>query len=159
MDLEGNGDCSASSEISKPEDLKSPKGTRNPMTEKTKKNLLKKATKAEPQLAKHLKIKCMIKERVKMAQDRKFKELALRKFAKDKPLQDGIMRSDKLKSKRKVMLIKPSLKSIRPKMLGRRPTPMPCPRKRKETRSKTLPKFVPLCQKKNHVVKQESSEE
>ncbi|XP_043642840.1 uncharacterized protein LOC122612974 [Drosophila teissieri] len=159
MDLEGKGDSSAGSQISKPEDLKSPKGTRNLMTKKTKKNLLKKATKAGPQLAKHLKIKCMIKERVKLAQERKFKELALKKYAKDKPLQDGIMRSDKLRSKRKVTLVEPSLKSIRPKMLARRPTPLPCTRKRKENRSKTLPKFVPLCQKKNHVVKPESSEE
>ncbi|XP_026835956.1 uncharacterized protein LOC113564256 [Drosophila erecta] len=149
MDLEDNGDGLPG--------RRQAHRKRDNMSENTKTSLLKKATKAGPQLPKNLKVKCMIKDRVKMAQKRKFKELALKKYTKDKSLQNRC--SDKLKLKRKVMLVEPSLKSIRPKMLARRPTPLPYPRKRKGNRSKTLPKFVPLFQKKNDIGNQKSSEE
>nr|DAA02577.1 TPA_inf: HDC06974 [Drosophila melanogaster] len=141
-----SGRGSTGSQISKQKDLKSPKRTRDEVTKKTKKKLPKNATMARSQLTPSMKIKAMIKNRVKMTQKRK---LALMTSAKDKPLP--------LKSKRKVIVVDPSLKTIRPK-IARRPTPLPRPRKKRESRATTLPKYIPLCQKKHHVVIEKSSE-
>lgn len=118
MNFKDNADSSTGSQISKQKDLKSPKRTRDEVTKKTKKKLPKNATMARSQLTPSMKIKAMIKNRVKMTQKRK---LALMTSAKDKPLP--------LKSKRKVIVVDPSLKSIRPK-IARRPTPLPRPRKK-----------------------------
>ncbi|KMY94640.1 uncharacterized protein LOC27208753 [Drosophila simulans] len=143
MNFNDNADSSTGSQIGKQKDLKSPKRAMDGVTKKTKKNLPKKTTMARSKL----KIKALIKKRVQMAQKRK---LALMTSAKDKSLQ--------LKSKRKVIVVEPSSKSMRPKMISRRPTPLPRPRKKRESRATTLPKYIPLCQKKHHVVHEKSSE-
>ncbi|XP_033152073.1 uncharacterized protein LOC117135737 [Drosophila mauritiana] len=147
MNFKDNADSSTGSQIGKQKDLKSPKRARDGVTKKTKKNLPKKATMARSPLTPSMKIKALIKKRVQMAQKRK---LALMTSAKDKSLQ--------LKSKRKVIVVEPSSKSMRPKMISRRPTPLPRPRKKRESRATTLPKYNPLCQKKHHVVHEKSSE-
>ncbi|KAH8358195.1 hypothetical protein KR084_007566 [Drosophila pseudotakahashii] len=117
----------------------------------TDKNLLKKTIKMWHQLAPKCKLQYLIKKRVQASQKRKLMELALKKRSKGKPLQDGIMRSNKLKPKRKVILVEPSLRTVRPKMIARRPTPLPSRRKRRENRSKRLPKFVPHRQKSSEI--------
>ncbi|XP_037713271.1 uncharacterized protein LOC119549354 [Drosophila subpulchrella] len=113
----------------------------------TDKKLLRQATKAWHQLPPKLKVKYLIKIRVQTSQERKIKDMKVKKTYKEKPLQNGVLRSSKFKRKRKVILVEPSLKILRPKMIARRPTPLPSPRKRKENRSRTLPKYVPYRQK------------
>nr|XP_016929764.1 uncharacterized protein LOC108009714 [Drosophila suzukii] len=165
MDLD---DSLTSSQISKLEDSQSAAGAKRKISHsppesflrdfkkwqgmssvdlETEKKLKRKATKAWHQLAPKLKVKYLIKIRVQTSQERKIRDLKLKKLSKEKPLQNGVMRSSKLKLKRKVILVEPSLKILRPKMIARRPTPLPSPRKRKENRSKTLPKYVPYRQK------------
>ncbi|XP_070068599.1 uncharacterized protein [Drosophila takahashii] len=119
--------------------------------QQTDKNNQKKAIKMWHQLAPKYKLQYSIKKRVQASQKRKLMELALKKRSKEKPLQDGIMRSNKLKPKRKVNLVEPSVEIVRPKMIARRPTPHPSPKKRKENRSKRLPKFVPYRQKSSEI--------
>ncbi|XP_016976534.1 uncharacterized protein LOC108042649 [Drosophila rhopaloa] len=167
MDLEDNLDSSTSSQISKSKESSSALGNkrvlytpfklffrdfliregRNPERNSSKK-LLKKALKAWRQMEPRKKLLYQIMMRVQIAKERKVRELALKKNPKDKPMQDGIESIEKRKLKRKVILVVPSLRSMRPRMVARRPTPLPSPQKREKNRSKRLPKYVPYRQKK-----------
>ncbi|XP_016946397.2 uncharacterized protein LOC108022063 [Drosophila biarmipes] len=141
MDLH---DSLTSSQISKFEDFEAAAGAKKNTSHNPSEYFLRGVEKWQ-QLSPKQKIKYLIKMRVQTSQERKTRELAMKKNSRENPLQN--IRSRKLRPKRKVILVEPSSRILRPKMIARRPTPLPSPRKRQENRSKTLPKYVPYRQK------------
>ncbi|KAI8039768.1 uncharacterized protein LOC128254460 [Drosophila gunungcola] len=166
MELEDNSDSSTSSQISECKDSNSALGSIKNEREsfypfklfyrdfgiwegrKPDKKLRKKALKAWHNLEPAIKLHYLIMTRVKMTEERKFRALAVKKKTKDKTMQTVLEGNDKIKPMRRVIIVEPSWKSVRPRMVTRKPTPLPSAKKRMKNRLKTLPKFVPFSQRK-----------
>ncbi|XP_041563688.1 uncharacterized protein LOC108144382 [Drosophila elegans] len=166
MELEDNSDSSTSSQISEYKDsnsallsIKNKRESFYPIKlflqdfgkwegRKPDKKLRKQALKAWHNLEPAIKLQYLIRTRVQMTEERKLRALAVKKKTKDKTMQTVLEGSDIIKSMRRVIIEDPSWKSVRPRMLTRKPTPFPSAMKRMKNRSKALPKVVPFNQRK-----------